>query len=67
MFWRFSYSSSQIQTLLEKEVSTTTVDWEPTKTKIKTKIFQDVTLQEIISEDDVLQECKSNNEKLIDL
>jgi hypothetical protein len=67
MFWRFSYSSSQIQTLLEKEVSTTTVDCDPTKTKIKTKISQDVTLQEIISEDDVLQECKSNNEKLIDL
>lgn len=44
MFWRFSYSSSQIQTLLEKE---------------------DVTLQEIINEDEVLQECKSNNEKLI--
>lgn len=45
MFWRFSYSSSQIQTLLEKE---------------------DVTLQEILSEEDVLQECKSNNEKLIE-
>lgn len=45
MFWRFSYTSSQIQTLLEKE---------------------DVTLEEIIAEDDVLQECKSNNEKLVE-
>ena len=47
MFGRFSNSTSQIQTLLDK---------------------QDVTLQEIINcEYDVLQECKSNNVKLIDL
>ena len=37
MFWRFSYSTSQIQTLLEKE---------------------DVTLEEIMNEEDVLQEGK---------
>ena len=29
--------------------------------------FQDVTLQEVIDEDDVLQECKAQNRKLIDL
>lgn len=45
MFWRFSYSTSQIQTLLERE---------------------DITLQEILDEDDVLQECKSSNDKLIE-
>ena len=45
MFWRFSYSTSQIQTLLEKE---------------------DVTLEEIMNEEDVLQECKSTNEKLLE-
>ena len=45
MFWRFSYSTSQIQTLLDKE---------------------DVSLEEIMEEEDVLQECKSNNEKLVE-
>ena len=30
-------------------------------------MFQDVTLQEILNEDDVLQECKAQNKKLVDL
>ena len=30
-------------------------------------IFQNVTLQELMDEDDVVQECKSSNKKLVDL
>jgi hypothetical protein len=30
-------------------------------------VEQNVTLQEILNEDDVLQECKAQNKKLVDL
>ncbi len=32
-----------------------------------THLFQDVTLHEVLDEDDVLQECKAQNAKLLDL
>ena len=30
-------------------------------------LLQDVTLSELLEEDDILQECKAQNKKLIDL
>ncbi|XP_038047088.1 serine/threonine-protein phosphatase 6 regulatory subunit 3-like isoform X2 [Patiria miniata] len=46
MFWKFDvHTTSQVDTLLEKE---------------------DVTLTELLDEDDILQECKAQNKKLID-
>lgn len=46
MFWRFGFSSSTLDTLLEKE---------------------DVSLEEVLEEEDLIQEAKSMNPKLIKL
>lgn len=46
MFWKFAPTTSNIDSMLERE---------------------DVTLRELLNEDDVLQECKGQNTKLIEL
>lgn len=46
MFWRFGFSNSTLDTLLDKE---------------------DVTLEEVMEEEDLLQEAKSMNPKLVEL
>ena len=46
MFWRFGFSNSTLDALLDKE---------------------DVTLEEVMEEEDLLQEAKSLNPKLVEL
>lgn len=35
--------------------------------EVETVVLQDVTLHELMDEDDILQECKGQNHKLIEL
>jgi hypothetical protein len=60
MFWRFGYHSQQnspVDTLLEQLPTGT----EPTVAQLYS------TLDQLLLEDDLLQECKTHNDKLVQL
>lgn len=78
MFWKFNLmTTSHIDTLLDKEVNyviyyiVTHVNFILELwiffSYIVLLFFQDVTLRELMDEEDILQECKSQNSKLIEL
>jgi serine/threonine-protein phosphatase 6 regulatory subunit 3 len=55
--------TSHIETLLDKEVSV----FRHLRLLFPSILFlKDVTLQQILDEDDVLQECKAQNRRLVD-
>lgn len=78
MFWKFNLmTTSHIDTLLDKEVNYViyyivthvnfTLELRIFFSYIVLLFFQDVTLRELMDEEDILQECKSQNSKLIEL
>lgn len=70
-------TTSHIDTLLDKEVNYViyyivthvnfTLELRIFFSYIVLLFFQDVTLRELMDEEDILQECKSQNSKLIEL
>lgn len=78
MFWKFNLmTTSHIDTLLDKEVNYVIYYLSPMWFSswncefslfiLYYFFFQDVTLRELMDEEDILQECKSQNSKLIEL